>query len=95
MKLLLISAGKKIIKIIERQTLVEKMFTNSNTSVAEKCQLSMCYGSSLNKCPIRARPSLERGYETDTWPAKMHSVLYILHVNLKIFVSDVYKQAIF
>lgn len=44
MKLLLISAGKKIIKIIKRQTLVEKMFTNSNTSVAEKCQLSMCYG---------------------------------------------------
>lgn len=44
MKLLLIPAGKKIIKIIERQTLVDKMFTNSNTSVAEKCQLSMCYG---------------------------------------------------
>lgn len=39
MKLLLISAGKKIIKIIERQTLVEKMFTNFNISVAEKCLL--------------------------------------------------------
>lgn len=50
--------------------------------------------SSLDKCPIRARPSLERGYETDIWLAKMHSVLYILHVNLKIFVSDVYEQVI-
>lgn len=86
MKLLLISAGNKIIKIIKRQTLVEKMFTNFNISVAEKCLLW--------HLPIRARPSLERGCETDTWLAKMHSVLYILHVNLKIFVSDVYEQVI-
>lgn len=45
----------------------------------------------LDKCLICVRFLLERGYEMDIWLVKMYFVLYILYVNLKIFVSDVYK----
>lgn len=76
MKLLLISAGNKIIKIIKRQSLVEKCLQTLIFQSLKNANYLCALASSLDKCPIRARPSLERGYETDTWPAKMHSVLY-------------------